>query len=197
MRTLGDAAHEANPAAVRTVRVVDDNVALRHAIVAAIVGAIERLTETPNEWNPRVPAYKYIWDLTTDPAVRSGDIAVCDLYPSGYWHDVPDDPPPGPIFPQTPIDIDEGQNVVKASFDIAERFLFPLQARGVHVIVFTYVPRFLRTRDNTVAHAWADSVEQQLGSRLELVHKEDPSSDARIVDRIVGRVAELLTEGAS
>src|SRR4051812_26260410 len=95
------------------IHIVDDNGTLRRALAQAIQ---ERLDDTQQA---EPIGHDFAWQLTATD-VNRGDIALCDLYPSGYWRKVEGEP----LFPpDSPFGGDSVINMVRACYDMAARFL--------------------------------------------------------------------------
>lgn len=145
--------------------------------------------------------YQYIWDLVPSPTLespnlRAGDMVVCDLYPSGYWHLInTTEWGLGSYTPEEPLG-DSVQNMKNACFDIAERFLGPLEhEKRVHIFVLTYVPPYFRSENINQPQAAEEVLDKLRQQKLTHVsEKKDRSRDEvnfiEIADAIVLAINE-------
>lgn len=181
--TAAHARGPATPTAPITIHIVDDNQTLQDALHDVIYDRFKTF-ENP----PRVRGERYVWDLLDSGEVQPGDIAVCDLYPAGYWADVPGTP----LYSRVDVLGDDIQDMVRASFDLAQRFLRPLQHdMKADVIVFTFVPEFMRRKGREVeAIAVLEALEAQHLYRV--IQKADQSTGEHNLAETVDAVMDLL-----
>jgi hypothetical protein len=126
-----------------TVHIVDDTASFRRAFHSAL----------KNSWSaqctekPQVSEWELVWELTKALEAKAvepkpADIVVTDLYPAGYWPKVKrlgptSVPEPSKEYPGDPT------SMYRAALDVRRRFLPVLANHGLHVIVLTYVPKFI------------------------------------------------------
>lgn len=176
---------------LRTIHVVDDQPTQRRALGQALHDELTALGRPM----PITSDTKFVWDLREFRGAQRGDIAVCDLYPSGYWTNVPKPT----LYEQIDVVGDDIENMLNACRDVSARFLGPLQrADGLEVIVFTHVPVFLR------AKGYPDEVNEVYealdaeGLKERVVEKPDHSPDSRNFGEVIPRVLSLVGgEGTS
>jgi hypothetical protein len=101
---------------------------------------------TPGDSKPIVSAdWKFVWSLTKAVGKKDGvplgpgDVVISDIYSGGFWVDVPK-PTKHSAVSQFP---DDPQNLARATLEVTERFLPALRKSGAHIVVLTYVPRFV------------------------------------------------------
>lgn len=120
----------------RRIYVVDDNPVLQDAIVDRLRNHLgEESAANVEFWRTT-----FVWEVTD---AAPGDIALCDLLPAGYWRKAPFPR----LYSQADPMTDDVENVFRASLDLLQRYMRPLQNAGVQVIVTTRVPAALRERD--------------------------------------------------
>lgn len=156
------------PDAGLAIHVVEDNPPVQDAMRSTLK---RKLKESRLEAG--VQKWEYVWDLYVSPELNPGDIAICDLYPSGYWDKVPKPT----LYPRSEPKGDDVENMMKACLDIARRYFWHLQhQKSVDVFVITFIPKFFISRGfvqeaETVRRALA---EQDLAGVFE---KEDQTAN--------------------
>lgn len=168
------------------IYVIDDDGNLRDTIEAAL-GTF--LAKRPGP-RPDVRTRDYIWRVKRGCVAERGDIAICDLYPFGFWRKAPR-PRPEPVV-QLP---DDPRNMIIAVTHIINGYLMPMKKRGIRILVFSYVPQYL---DDEGYKDEASRLRAGLtGAGLELLEKADRSDCPENLPDLVSRVGELLDEDAA
>lgn len=171
---------------VPTVFFIDDNPSLRGAFERNLRA---RWQAQGREELPRTATHRFVWQLFRDKKARPGDIAICDLYPSGYWGLVPA-PRRRPPVPNLP---DDPRNVRLAIHDVVNRFLVPLKRkRALRIVLYSYVPPWF---DEEGFPELADEIREFLASvGLEMIEKTDRSDDPENLGAVMERVDQLLAQ---
>jgi len=169
-----------------TIHIVEDNRPLRDAIRDMLKARLERL-DLPVLVDDRC---EYVWKLYDSPTVRAGDIAICDLYPSGYWDKVPKPT----LYPRSEPLGDDVENMMKASLDVARRFFRRLQhQKGVDVFVITFIPNFFEAKGYTKQ---AETVRQALTEQnlAGVLEKRDQTTAKYNYEEVVDAAIERARE---
>ena len=169
----------------RTVYVIDDDPDLRDTIGATLV---KSWSDWPLRDQPRTGQRDFIWRLSgSSSEVRPSDIAICDLYPYGFWSNAPGRLPKR--VAQLP---DDPRNLVIATQHIIEGYLAPMKTYGLQVLVFSYIPPFLAEHD---FRDEADELRRRLQRHdLVLIEKADRSAHPRNLCDVVTHVQALLSK---
>jgi hypothetical protein len=174
---------------VRTVHVVDDIEKDRDQIVKLVAdtGKASCSGEAPAKAN--IESWRFIWDLVTSDSLKKDDVVISDLYPEGYWKQVP--PPmlyqPSKSLPNDPT------NLYKATLDVIQRFMRLVPKRDARLIVITYVPNWIQGELNipVLANKIRDVLKAE---EFEFYEKSGQFADDECFKLAASRAVELLEE---
>jgi hypothetical protein len=172
---------------VRTVHVVDDIEIDRNQIVDLLkaTGKASRSGEPPAKAN--IISWRFIWELVNSDSLKQDDVVISDLYPEGYWTQVP----PPMLYQPSPSLPDDPTNLYKATLDVIQRFMRLVPKRSAHLIVITYVPNWIQGElDIPVL---ANKIREVLrAEEFEFYEKSGQFEDDECFRRAVDRAVELL-----
>lgn len=177
---------------VTTIHIVDDDPDIRDAMRASLEESWKSNQE-PRTGNATVQIrsdWKFAWLLARSPDLHRGDIAVCDLYPSGYWDDVPKPT----VHAKVGSNPDDPRNLYKATLDLIERFLRRIVDNRAHLVVLTYVPRFIEKEikyegEPPLAQHIRDLLAEE---KFDWYEKLDRSAQPYNFTEVTARVNEIL-----
>lgn len=169
-----------------TVHIVDDIEGDRHCVATLLEkswgtsSGAPRPAQVNKDW-------RFIWDLTESGELEPGDVVIADLYPAGYWREVPQPTlyAPEPSLPDDPT------NLYKAALDVIQRFMRQVPERSAHLIVVTYVPNFIE-KDLHIP-VLAEKIRGVLAAEsFEFFEKNDQFQDEAAFAQVVDRTNAVL-----
>lgn len=125
-----------------TVHVVDDLEEDRDLIASMLKTSWK--AESPSRFAdedsfPTVRNWRFIWEPIRCGAIKKGDVVISDLYPEGYWEEVPKPT----LYKRSPSLPKDPTNLYKAALDVIQRFMRPIPEMGAHLIVISYIPTWI------------------------------------------------------
>jgi hypothetical protein len=129
-----------------TLHIIDDTSSFRRALRRALEASWLQARRPESDW-PTIREWGLIWELTAALDAETvqptqGDIAITDLYPSGYWPKVKQLRHKRTLSPTKPLPGDP-TNMYRAVLDVRRRFLPVLSDHHLAVVILTYVPHHI------------------------------------------------------
>jgi hypothetical protein len=174
---------------VRTIHVVDDIEIDRDQIADLLEGSGKASRSGAVGTEANIITWRFIWELVCSEKLKKGDIVISDLYPEGYWKQVPLPMlyPPSKSLPGDPT------NLYKATLDVIQRFMRQVRKRDAHLIVITYVPNWIQ--QELGIPILANKIRSVLDAeKFEFYEKANQFEDDACFRKAADRAIELLEQ---
>jgi hypothetical protein len=181
-----------------TVHVVDDLEEDRLLILDMLKSSWESIPApsfVEEEGPPQDREWRFLWEPIRCGAISKGDVVISDLYPEGYWEEVPKPT----LYERSSSLPDDPTNLYKAALDVIQRFMRPIPDMGAHLIVITYIPNWIggSAQGELAIPVLADKIRAVLrAERFEVYEKQKQIGDEACFRRAVSRANEILGERA-